>query len=61
MKKSSSFEQIKEFLIHFVGLHSSPTSHRLGVVSYGANPRLDLDFSQEQDDETIAAAIKRIK
>ncbi len=61
VKKQSNFDKIKNFLVQFVGLHTSPKHHKLGLVTYGDKPILNLGFEEEQSDEIIENAARNIK
>ena len=61
VKNASNFDEIKNSLLHFTMLHSSPKRHKLGLISYGEKPNLDLSFQENQDNETIMNAIKHMR
>lgn len=61
VRNSSNFELIKNSILQFTSLHTSPKRHKLGMISYGAKPELDLSFQKSQNDESIKKSIKNMK
>ena len=61
VENSSIFDKVKSSLLQFTALHTSPKQHKLGLISFGDKPTLDLSFDEKQDEESIKGAIEDIQ